>query len=84
MAKTNILIEAGLVAVLAAGCTDEPATYRTLEAAGFSHIQIDGYAFWGCGEDDNFYTKFTATNPNGKRVSGIVCSGLTKGATIRF
>lgn len=72
-----------LVALLSA-CTDPDTARHALENYGFTDIQIGGYAFYGCSKGDNFATKFTATNPQGKQVSGIVCSGLLKGATIRF
>lgn len=77
------LILAAMCAVVF-GCTAEDDTRNTLTKAGYSNIEIDGYAFLGCGEDDNFKTKFTATNPNGMRVSGVVCCGVFKGCTIRF
>jgi hypothetical protein len=51
---------------------------------GFTNVQTHGYAFWGCSKDDDFSTKFTATNTAGKQVSGVVCGGLLKGQTVRF
>lgn len=58
---------------------------RTLESAGYTDVKTTGYNFLECGENDTFHTGFTATNPNGKRVSGTVCCGLfIKGCTIRF
>ena len=66
-------------------CTNPKDAERALEAAGYSDIQTGGYAPFACGEDDFYHTKFTAINPVGKRVSGVVCSGLVfKDATIRF
>lgn len=66
-------------------CTNPTDAERALRSAGYSDIQIDGYAWFSCGEDDFYHTKFTATNPVGERVSGVVCSGLVfKDATIRF
>lgn len=66
------------------GCTDAGKAQRTLESAGYTNIKAGGYAVWGCGEDDDFHTKFKATNPAGKEVEGVVCSGWFKGGTIRF
>lgn len=66
------------------GCTDAPKATRTLEQAGYTDIETRGYSFFGCGEDDTFRTKFTAKNPAGQKVDGVVCSGWLKGGTIRF
>jgi hypothetical protein len=78
-----ILATAGLVA-----CTRPNQAKETLEAQGFSNVEITGYAMWGCSsgkdDDENFHTKFTATGPTGKHVHGVVCSGLLKGATVRI
>jgi hypothetical protein len=80
------LFAALAVAITATGCTDEGNTVATLEAAGFTDIEAGGYAFWGCGKDDTYATKFTAKNPLGNTVSGVVCCGGWggKGCTIRF
>jgi hypothetical protein len=67
-----------------AACSDADTAHRALEAAGYTEIAISGYSFWGCSEDDNFKTGFTAKGPNGALVKGVVCSGLFKGATIRI
>ncbi len=74
-----------LFAVMVIGCTDEANTRRTLSNSGYSDIQITGYSWFECGDDDLFHTGFTAKNPVGKQVDGTVCCGaLTKGCTIRF
>lgn len=65
-------------------CSSSNDAHRALESAGFTEISITGYRFTGCGEDDDFTTGFTARNPQGKYVSGVVCSGWFKGGTIRF
>jgi hypothetical protein len=57
---------------------------NTLEAQGFTDIQVGGYQWGACGRDDYYSTKFTAANPQGRRVSGVVCCGNYKGCTIRF
>jgi hypothetical protein len=76
-----------LVFALAAGsgCTQGPdKIVQLLEAQGFTKVQKKGYDFFGCSEDDEFRTKFEAIGPTGKPVSGTVCSGILKKATIRF
>ncbi|VVE90780.1 hypothetical protein [Pandoraea bronchicola] len=75
---------AALLALLSA-CTDPDAARRALEGAGYTNIHIDGYSFFGCGDNDDYSTAFTATGPSGVPVAGAVCSGfLTKAATIRI
>lgn len=70
--------------MLLSGCTAPQDARDALEAQGFTEVSTGGYAFFGCGNDDAFHTEFTAKNAAGKRVSGVVCSGWFKGATIRF
>jgi hypothetical protein len=65
-------------------CTDEAQTIHALTSSGFNNIQITGYAWFGCSDSDTFHTAFTATNPVGQRVSGIVCCGYLKSCTVRF
>ena len=72
------------VCLLVIGCTAPDRTNETLEKAGYTNIQVEGYDFFSCGEDDHFSTKFTADNPAGQKVSGTVCCGFLKGCTIRF
>ena len=78
----KILIALAVVALSA--CSSQNDATNALSSAGFTQIETHGYSFFGCGEDDTFKTKFTATNPQGKRVSGVVCSSWFKGGTIRF
>lgn len=73
-----------LLALLTIGCTDESGSRRALENQGFSDIQLTGYAWWGCGDSDSFRTNFTAKNPTGRQVSGVVCCGMMKSCTIRW
>lgn len=72
-----------LVALLA-GCTAPDRARETLDNSGYTNIEIGGWAAFGCGESDTYKNHFTATNPNGKRVEGVVCCGLYKGCTVRF
>lgn len=72
------------VCVMFVGCSAPDRSRDTLVKAGFSNIQLKGYAWMGCGKDDNYSTKFTATNPLGMQVDGVVCCGMMKGCTIRY
>ncbi|MFY3534617.1 MULTISPECIES: hypothetical protein [Achromobacter] len=75
------------LAMAVAGCTDAQNAHRLLTNSGYSDIQITGYRWFGCSEDDTVRTGFTAKGPGGAHVSGIVCQGwgwFTKAATIRF
>lgn len=82
----NILTAAAIAAaaLLLIACDDPDGARRALKAAGMTDIRTEGYAWLGCGKDDTFKTRFTATNPRGERVSGVVCTGWFKGGTIRF
>ncbi len=67
------------------GCSNKKDAVKALYNAGYTKITPGGYSWFSCGEGDFYSTKFTATNPAGKRASGTVCSGLLfKGSTIRF
>jgi len=78
------LILLGLSVVILSGCTSSDGATRALDSAGYSQIQITGFRFFGCGEDDNFRTGFAAVGPTGKPVTGVVCGGFLKGSTIRL
>lgn len=56
---------------------------RVLEQQDIQPIQI-GMGIFGCSESDGFNFKFVGVNDKGTRVSGHVCSGVFKGATVRF
>ena len=72
------------VALLSACFTNETATIQTLDKSGFTDIKTTRWDF-GCGDNDAYSTGFVATNPIGKRVSGVVCCGMwTKACTVRF
>lgn len=73
-----------LVACLLAACTSHTDAQRALEGAGYTQIETGGRAWFACSKDDAFATRFTATGPTGRRVSGAVCSGWFKGSTIRL
>ena len=73
-----------LAALLLAGCTRPESAAKALEDAGYSNINISGYASFSCGNDDTFATHFTAKGPTGRDVSGAVCEGMFKSKTIRL
>jgi len=73
-----------LLAFALAGCTQTDRATMALTDAGFTNIEITGYAFLACAEHDTFSTGFRAKGPTGKTVSGAVCSGVFKSQTIRF
>jgi hypothetical protein len=78
-------IVAALLLLSLVACTSEDDAKRTLTSAGFKDIRTTGYSPFACAEDDFSATGFTATNPNGLRVSGTVCCGLVfKGCTVRY
>jgi hypothetical protein len=64
-------------------CTADDTATRALQGAGYTDIHITGYRVFGCAKGDDFHTGFDAKGPTGQRVSGVVCSGLFKGATVR-
>jgi hypothetical protein len=79
----KILILALLVCV--SSCTSKSDADRALTAMGFTDIEVTGYSLFACSQDDFYHTGFTATNTNGKKVTGTVCSGfLFKNSTVRF
>ena len=81
MMKILIIV---ITIIFLSGCTDKNTANKTLESAGFTDVKITGWNPLACGEDDTYATGFIAINPQGKVVEGTVCSGVFKGATIRF
>jgi len=80
MIKLTILA----LTILLCACTNDNDAKRALMGMGFTDINTTGYQVFGCSEDDHFHTGFTAKNPNGQQVSGVVCSGFFKAGTVRF
>ncbi len=67
------------------GCTSEDETRRTLDALGYTDVRTHGYAWFACSQEDTFQTEFSATNPNGRKVHGVVCCGaFLRKCTVRF
>lgn len=80
----KIMLAAVVAMSMLCSCTDEDGTRRALEKQGFTDIRTEGYAFYACSDNDNYATKFTAKNPNGQTVSGVVCCGVLKSCTVRW
>jgi uncharacterized lipoprotein YajG len=74
-----------LIAMAAlSGCTNPKDTIETAEAMGMTNVQVGGYSMFACGTDDQTSTKFTATNAQGKQVTGTSCGMFFgKDSTIR-
>lgn len=72
-----------LAGVLTA-CVAPDASVRALQNQGFTNIETKGWQPFTCAESDTFSTGFTATNPQGRRVGGVVCCGVLKNCTVRF
>lgn len=74
-----------IASCLLVGCTDGDKTRRILSDQGYTDIEITGYKVFECGDDYTFHTGFKAKAPNThKPVSGVVCSGVLKGASIKL
>ena len=73
-----------IATLMLAACSDAPSAERALDNLGFKDVKVTGYRIWGCGEEYTFHTGFEAVNPNGKIVTGVVCSGWLRGSTVKF
>lgn len=73
-----------LIVVSLYGCTNETKALDALRSGGFQDIQLTGYRFFACSQDDFYHTGFTIVK-DGRKLSGTVCSGIFfKGSTIRW
>ena len=84
MKRMTVAMAAIAILISTGGCTRAGLAERVLTEQGYTNIEAGGYGWLSCSEDDAFKTNFEAIAPNGKRVTGTVCSGWFKGATIRF
>ena len=82
MGRVKMLL--ALVVFAASGCTDANEATKVLVDSGYKDVQIKGYSFTGCSEDDAYHTEFTARGATGNEVRGVVCGGWFKGSTIRL
>lgn len=83
---TGFIITSVLVLIIASGgFVDEYGATKTLEAQGYTNVEITGWRPFAAGEDDTYSTGFRATAPNGDTVTGTVTKGLFfKGSTVRL
>ena len=86
MISTVLFIIAIMLILLSlSSCTRPKSAERILISAGYHPIEVGGYSFFSCSEDDHFATKFKAYSPDSSRiVTGAVCQGWLKGGTIRL
>lgn len=73
-----------ILSLFLVGCsvsTDKAERSMTQEA--ISDFSFSGPNPMGCADQDSFSLEFRGTK-NGQEVRGIICSGLFKGATIRY
>ncbi len=74
-----------IAAILATGCqVSQSDADKTFRAYGFTNVQLTGYSFFGCEEDNTFRSNFTATGPTGQPVSGAICCGWVFGCHLKF
>ena len=73
-----------LLLILSGSCCKPEEAKALLESQGFTQVEITGYRWLMCSEDDAFSDGFVAISAAGQRVSGAVCRGFFKGSTIRF
>ena len=72
------------VGILIAMYANDDPDKRAVESQGFTNVKIGDWAPLSCGEEDMTAKHFTATNPQGKSVAGVVCCGIFKSCTIRW
>lgn len=73
-----------IVTLGCAGCTRGDEAARVLANQGYTQIQLTGWRPFACSDDDTFHTGFKARTMSGTTVTGAVCSGWLKGATVRL
>ena len=77
------LLLLAMLIITPVACTSGDSARAALDSAGYSDITLGDYAWFECSDSDTFATRFTATNPAGKRTTGVVCCGLAKACTVR-
>lgn len=81
----SYVIYSVLAVVIFSSCTNSNGAKEALKDAGYHPIEVGGYGWFSCGEDDFYSTKFKAYSPDSSRiVEGSVCQGFFKGKTIRL
>jgi len=86
MKKIKLLSLALIISLSITSCmTDDYNAKRVLETQGYTNIELTGYDYFGCSDDDFYSTGFKAKSINGNNVEGVFCSSvLSKGGTIRL
>lgn len=79
----NLLILTAAILLLAA-CTRAEDVQSYANEQDWKSCTVTGYRWFGCSKDDLYHTGFTAITKSGKQVSGVICSGWLKGATMRL
>ena len=64
-------------------CTRSESTKDLLEDQGYENVEITGYRFFQCNDNELFRTGFKAENEQGNEITGTVCSGFFS-STIRY
>jgi hypothetical protein len=68
----------------ATGCyNDKDKVRKILERDGYTEVDVGGWTWLGCSDDDTFKNSFTAKK-GGEKVDGYACGGWLKGLTIRI
>lgn len=78
------MTRAALLFLLLCACSAPNDARKVLADAGYTDVNLHGYSWFCCSDDDTFATSFDALSPAGVRVNGCVCGGWMKGQTIRI
>jgi hypothetical protein len=87
MSKPFIVISLFFILVaiaLVPGFTDNDRSMSILQKQGYTKIEMTGYKFFACSDDDLFVSGFKALSIAGKPIEGVVCSDWLKSATVRI
>jgi hypothetical protein len=77
-------ITAILLAAITISCTDNTRAEKTLENAGMHAIELQGFAWVGCGNTGFSSTKFRACNDYHEMLDGAVCCSLAGSCRIHY
>ena len=69
--------------LLIISCTREEDVSKYARIEKWDSYSVEGFCWFGCGQDDFFKTKFTAVK-NGQAFKGCVCSSIFKNSTLRI
>jgi len=74
-----------LLVLLTTSCTNPEGANKALIDAGYHPVEVKGYGWFDCSDDDLYSTRFRAYSADSSHiVTGCVCQGLLKGKTIRL